>query len=103
MPLPRVDRACSQTYSGVCILTAMDLDAHPAYGEKTMKNTQPASSKLPGEIRDLLYRIEQSSPSRRIAEEPAIPEKTLRRWCGSDEEFTAARSLAGKLGIRLLD
>jgi hypothetical protein len=77
--------------------------AYPAYGEKTMKNTQPASPEISSEIRDLLYHIEQSSPSRRVAEEPAIPEKTLRLWCESDEEFTAARSLAGELGIRLLD
>jgi hypothetical protein len=81
----------------------LDLDTHPAYGEKTVKNTQPASPEISSEIKDLLYRVEQSSPSRRVAEEPAIPEKTLRLWCESDEEFTAARSLAGELGIRLLD
>lgn len=84
-------------------LKAIGLDVHPADGEKTMKNTQPASSEISSEIKNLLYRIEQSSPSRRVAEEPAIPEKTLRLWCESDEEFTAARSLAGELGIRLLD
>jgi hypothetical protein len=84
-------------------LKAIGLDAHPAYGEKTMKNTQPASSEISSDIKDLLYRVEQSSPSRRVAEEPSLPEKTLRLWCESDEEFTAARSLAGELGIRLLD
>jgi len=68
-----------------------------------MKNTQPASLVLPSDIKDLLYRLEQSAPGRRIAEEPSLPEKTLRRWCGSDQEFKAARSLAGELGIRLLD
>jgi hypothetical protein len=77
-------------------------DVHLTYGEKTMKNTQPASSEISSEIKDLLYCIEQSSPSRRVAEEPSLPEKTLRLWCGSDEEFTAARSLARELGIRLL-
>ncbi len=68
-----------------------------------MKNTQPNSSELSSEVRDLLYRIEQSSPSRRIAEDPAIPENTLRRWCNTDDEFRAARSLAGELGIRLMN
>jgi hypothetical protein len=67
-----------------------------------MKNTQPNVSDLSSEVRDLLYRIEQSSPGRRIAEEPTIPERTLRRWCNTDEEFRAARSLAGELGIRLM-
>ncbi len=68
-----------------------------------MKNSQPSSSDISSEVRDLLYRIEQSSPSRRIAEEPAIPEKTLRRWCNTDDEFRAARTLAGELGIRLMN
>lgn len=67
-----------------------------------MKNTQPNASDLSSEVRDLLYRIELSSPNRRIAEEPAIPENTLRRWCNTDDEFRAARSLAGELGIRLM-
>lgn len=67
-----------------------------------MKNTQPNSSEISSEVRDLLYRIEQCSPSRRVAEDPAIPENTLRRWCNTDEEFRAARSLAGELGIRLM-
>ena len=67
-----------------------------------MKNPQPHPSELSNEVRDLLYRIEQCSPSRRIAEDPTIPEKTLRRWCNTDDEFRAARSLAGELGIRLM-
>ena len=68
-----------------------------------MKQIQTSPTKLSGEVRDLLYRIELSSPTRRIAEDPAIPEKTLRRWCRTDEEFRAARSLAGELGIQLLN
>jgi hypothetical protein len=67
-----------------------------------MKRIQTPPAKLSGEIKDLLYRIELSCPTRRLAEQPAIPEKTLRRFCRSDEEFRAARSLAGELGIRLL-
>lgn len=67
-----------------------------------MKTTQTPASELSHEIRNLLYRIEHSSPTRRIAEQPFLLEKTLRRWCTTDEEFRVARSLAGELGIRLL-
>ena len=67
-----------------------------------MDNTRPSPSKLSSEVRSLLYRMELTSSNRRIAEQPTIPEKTLRRWCNSDEEFNIARSLAGELGIRLL-
>lgn len=67
-----------------------------------MENTRPSPSELSSEVRGLLYRIELSSSNWRIAEQPALPEKTLRRWCNSDEEFNTARSLAGELGIRLL-
>jgi hypothetical protein len=66
-----------------------------------MENVKSSTSEISGEVRNLLYHIELTS-TRRIAEEPAIPERTLRRWCNTDEEFTAARSLAGELGIRLL-
>lgn len=68
-----------------------------------MKHTQTHPTSLSGEVRDLLYRLESASPTRRIAEQPAIPEKTLRRWCHTNAEFSAARSLAGELGIQLLD
>jgi hypothetical protein len=67
-----------------------------------MNNSRPSTSRLSSEVRDLLYRIELSSSQRRIAEQPALPERTLRRWCNSDEEFDTARSLACELGIRLL-
>ncbi len=103
MPFPGVDSVCSQTYFGARILRKVGLDAHPAHGDETMKNNQTASSELSGEVRDLLYRIELSAPTRRIAEDPAIPENTLRRWCRTDEEFRAARTLAGELGIQLLN
>lgn len=66
-----------------------------------MENVKTSTSEISSEVRNLLYQIELTS-TRRIAEEPALPEKTLRRWCNTDEEFTAARSLAGELGIRLL-
>jgi hypothetical protein len=68
-----------------------------------MKNTLTGSSELSSEVKNLLYRIEQSSTGWRVCEAPAIPKRTLRRWCKTDEEFKAARSLAGELGIRLLD
>lgn len=68
-----------------------------------MRHTQTHANRLFGEVRDLLYRIECASPTRRIGEQPAIPEKTLRRWCHTAAEFSAARSLAGELGIQLLD
>jgi len=68
-----------------------------------MKNTLTSSSELSSDVKNLLYRIELSSTTWRISEAPAIPERTLRRWCKTDEEFRAARSLAGELGIRLLD
>jgi len=103
MPLPGVDSACSQTYFGTHILRSSAWMPVLAFGDPTMKNTRPPSSELSSEIRDLPYRIEQSSPSRRIAEPPADTEKTLRRWCTSDEEFSTARSLAGELGIQLLN
>ena len=67
-----------------------------------MKHIQNPSSEPSGEVKALLYRIELSSPARRVAEELSIPERTLRRWCLTDEEFRAARSLADKLGIQLL-
>jgi hypothetical protein len=67
-----------------------------------MENAKTSISEISGEVRNLLYHIELTS-TRRIAEEPAIPEKTLRRWCNTDEEYRAARSLAGELGIRLLN
>ena len=73
----------------------------PYLGDRTMKHIQKLSSEPSGEVKALLYRIELSSPTRRIAEEPAISARTLRRWCLTDEEFKAARSLAGELGIRL--
>jgi len=68
-----------------------------------MKNIMTRSSELSSDVKNLLYRIEQSSTSWRISEAPALPSRTLRRWCRTDEEFRAARSLAGELGIRLLD
>lgn len=67
-----------------------------------MKIIQPDASALSNEVRDLLYRIDQSATGRQVAEPSAIPERTLRRWCISDAEFSAARSLAGELGIKLL-
>lgn len=68
-----------------------------------MKPTQTHPTRLSGEVRDLLYRLESALPTRRIAEQPAFPEKTLRRGCHTAAEFSAARSLAGELGIQLLD
>jgi hypothetical protein len=68
-----------------------------------MKNILTRSSELSSEVKNLLYRIEQSSTGWRVSEAPALPARTLRRWCKTDEEFRAARSLAGELGIRLLD
>jgi hypothetical protein len=68
-----------------------------------MKNTLTRSPELSSEVKNLLYHIELSSTTWRISEAPAIPARTLRRWCKTDEEFRAARSLAGELGIRLLD
>ena len=68
-----------------------------------MENTLTSSSELSSEVKNLLYRIELSSTTWRISEAPAIPARMLRRWCKTDEEFRAARSLAGELGIRLLD
>jgi|MudIll2142460700_1097286.scaffolds.fasta_scaffold2687464_1 hypothetical protein len=68
-----------------------------------MKNTLTRSSELSSDVKNLLYRIELSSTTWRVSEAPALPARTLRRWCRTDEEFRAARSLAGELGIRLLD
>lgn len=68
-----------------------------------MKNSLTRSSELSSEVKNLLYRIEQSSTGWRVSETPALPARTLRRWCKTDEEFRAARSLASELGIRLLD
>jgi hypothetical protein len=68
-----------------------------------MKNSLTRSSELSSEVKNLLYRIEQSSTGWRVSEAPALPARTLRRWCKTDEEFRAARSLASELGIRLLD
>jgi hypothetical protein len=69
---------------------------------KTMKQLHISSIKLSGEVKNLLYRIELSSSTRQVSEEPTLTENTLRRWCHTDEEFRAACSLAGDLGIQLL-